>query len=66
MYQVYVIDESAFDSKKLIGEFSNIDNARTRLEKELVKDKDIKYIIEETTGHIDSYGELLTTIIDEN
>jgi len=66
MYQVYVMDEAAFDPKKLVGEFSNIDSARARLEKELTKDKDIKYIIEQTTGHIDSYGELLTTVIEEN
>lgn len=66
MYQVYIIDESAFDSKKLIGEFSNIDSAHTRIEKELAKNKDIKYILEETTGHVDSYGELLTTVIEEN
>lgn len=66
MYQVYVIDESAFDSKKMIGEFSNIDNAHARLEKEFVKDKNTKYIIEQTTGHVDSYGELLATVVEEN
>lgn len=66
MYQLYVIDETAFDSKKLIGEFSNIENARTRLQKEFVKDKDIKYVIEETTGHVDSYGELIANIVEEN
>lgn len=66
MYQVYVIDETAFDPKKLIGEFSDIDNARTRLQKEFTKNKDTKYVIEETTGHVNSYGELLTTVIEEN
>lgn len=66
MYQLYVIDESAFDSKKMVGEFSNIDNAYARLEKEFAKDKDTKYIIEQTTGHVDSYGELLATVIEEN
>lgn len=66
MYQLYIIDESAFDSKKMIGEFSNIDNVRARLEKEFAKDKDTKYIIEETTGHVDSYGELIATVVEEN
>lgn len=66
MYHVYVIDESAFDPKKLVGEFSNIDNARARLEKEFAKNKDIKYVIEQTTGHVNSYGELLATVIEEN
>jgi hypothetical protein len=66
MYQLYIIDESAFDSKKLIGEFSNIDNAYARLEKEFVKDKDTKYILEETSGQVDSYGDLLATVVEEN
>lgn len=66
MYQVYIIDEAAFDPKKLLCEFSDIDNARARLQRELAKDKDIKYIIEETTGHVDSYGELLATVVEEN
>jgi len=66
MYQLYVIDESAFDSKKMIGEFSGIDSTRARLEKEFVKNPETKYIIEQTTGHVDSYGELLTTVVDEN
>jgi len=60
------MDEAAFNPKKLLGEFSDLDNARLRLEKELAKDKDTKYVIEETTGHVDSYGELLTTVIEEN
>ena len=66
MYQLYVIDNSAFDSKKMIGEFGSIDSTRARLEKEFAKDKDTKFIIEQTTGHVDSYGELLATVIDEN
>lgn len=66
MYQVYVIDETAFDPKKLIGEFSDIDIARSRLQKEFAKNEDTKYVIEETTGHVNSYGELLTTVVEEN
>jgi len=66
MYHVYFIDETAFNPKKMIGEFNNIDNAQARVEKELAKNKDIKYVIEETTGHVDSYGELLATVVEEN
>lgn len=66
MYHVYVIDETAFDPKKAIGDFSDLENARARVQRELAKDKDIKYIIEETTGHVDSYGELLATVVEEN
>lgn len=66
MYHIYIIDETAFDPKKLIGDFSNIDNAHARLQKEFAKNKDTKYIIEETTGHVDNYGELVATVIEEN
>lgn len=66
MYHVYVIDETAFDSKKLIGDFSDIDNAHARLQKEIVKNKDVKYVIEETTGHFNSYGDLIATVVEEN
>lgn len=66
MYQLYVLDEAAFDPKKFVGEYSNIDTVRARLEKEFVKDKDTKYVIEQTTGHVDSYGELLVTVVEEN
>lgn len=66
MYQLYVMDETAYESKKMIGEYSSIDSVRARLDKEFAKDKDTKYIIEQTTGHVDSYGELLTTVVEEN
>lgn len=66
MYQLYVIDETAFDPKKLIGDFSNLDNVHARLKKEFEKNQDTKYIIEETTGHVDSYGELIATVVEEN
>lgn len=66
MYHVYVIDEAAFDPKKSIGDFSNLDDARKRLEREFNKNADTKYIIEETTGHVNSYGDLVATVIEEN
>lgn len=66
MYQLYIMDDRAFDPKKLVCEFSSIDNIRARLDKEMAKDSDLKYIIEETTGHVDSYGNLLSTVVEEN
>ena len=66
MYQVYIKVETAFESKKLIGEYSDYDNATEKVEEVLAKDKDIKYIIEETSGHVDSYGNLTANVIDEN
>ena len=66
MYHIYVIDENAFDPKKAIGDFGNLDDARKRLEREFVKNADTKYIIEETTGHVNSYGDLVADVIEEN
>ena len=66
MYQVYIKTPTAFDGRKLIGEFSDIDEAHEKLEQELAKDQDIKYLIEETTGKVDIYGDLIVNVIDEN
>lgn len=66
MYHVYIIDETAFDPKKSIGDFSDIENARARLQREFAKNEDVKYVIEQTTGHVDSYGELIATVVEEN
>ncbi len=66
MYHVYIIKETAFGSKKKVGEYKELAKARERVEGEITKNKDVKYIIEETTGHVDSYGELISTIIEEN
>jgi hypothetical protein len=66
MYQLYIKKETGFETKKLIAEFKDSDSAYVRIETELAKDKDLKYILEETTGHVDSYGDLLATVVDEN
>jgi len=66
MYQLYSIDEAAFNPKKLMTEFKDYDKATERIGKELAKNKDFKYILEETTGHVNSYGDLLATVVEEN
>lgn len=66
MYQVYVIDEEAFDPKKMVGEYSNIDKAYAKVDNILKKDSEAKYIIEETSGFVDNYGELIATVVDSN
>ena len=66
MYQVYIKKEKGFMSKDLIGEFNDIEKAYEKVSNELEKNKDIKYIIEETTGHVNIYGDLEITIIEEN
>jgi len=66
MYQLYFKTDSGFDPKKLIGEFSDLEDVYEKLNAELAKDKDIKYIIEETTGCVDSYGELIANVVEKN
>lgn len=66
MYHLYAKKETGFDSKKLLIENRDIDKIYTRIEAETAKNEDFKYIIEETTGQVDSYGELLSDVIEEN
>jgi hypothetical protein len=66
MYQIYAKTESGFDNKKLIAEYSSIEKVRERVDAELNKNPELKYIIEETTGRVDIYGELIANVVEEN
>ena len=66
MYQVYIKTKSSYEGRKLIGKFKEYDEAWEKIEEELSKDKDIKYVIEETTGSVDIYGELIVDVVEEN
>ncbi len=66
MYQVYIKKDTGFDPKHLIGEFKDFDKASEKIQNELAKNKDLKYVIEETTGRVDNYGELIATVVEEN
>lgn len=66
MYHVYIKKPSSFDPKNLIGEYKELDEARERIQKEIAKNPEVKYVIEQTTGHVDSYGELLATVVEKN
>lgn len=67
MYHVYFKEESSgVNSRKLIGEYKDIDDAYAKIDSELAKDSNIKYVIEETTGHVNNYGDLIADIIEEN
>jgi hypothetical protein len=66
MYYVYIKENTGFDSRKLIGEFPNVDDAYDKVDAELARNEDIKYVIEEASGYFDSYGELIKTVVEEN
>ena len=62
MYNVYTKRQGQYDPD-LAGEYSNINDA-IKLANELKeKNPDISYTIEETTGHFNSYGEPLSTVV---
>lgn len=62
MYNVYVKKQGAYNPD-LMGEFSDINDAIKLANDLKEKDKTISYTIEEVTGHFDSYGEPLSSIV---
>ena len=65
MYHVY-IKEQGLGSRKLIGEYKDLDDAYGRVDDEIAKNKDVKYVIEESTGHVNNYGDLIVNVVEEN
>lgn len=66
MYHVYTKKEDGFGRKTLMAKFQDLDKAYDAVDAELDKDPNFKYVIEETTGHVNNYGELIATVIYEN
>ncbi len=66
MYHLFEKENNAFKNRVHIKDFEDLDDAYDFVDKKLAQDKDFKYIIEETTGFVDSYGELIRTTIEEN
>lgn len=62
MYNVYVKKQGSYNSD-LVGEYSNINDAIKLATDLKAQDETITYTIEETTGHFDSYGEPLSTVV---
>ena len=66
MYQVYIKDANSYTGRELIGEYEDVDDAFDKAEEEVAKDASIKYVIEKTSGNVNSYGELEVSVIAEN
>ncbi|MBO5948131.1 hypothetical protein J6Q66_04785 [bacterium] len=64
MYQLYVQKQNAF-SRDLICESADFEEVQEKALKMKEKDETIKYTIEETLGGFNSYGDLLTEVIEE-
>lgn len=62
MYNVFVKKQNSY-STDLMGEFANINDAIKLANDLKEKDGSISYTIEETSGHFDSYGEPISTVV---
>ena len=62
MYNVFVKKQGQYNPD-LVGEFSNINDAVNLATSLKEKDSTISYTIEETSGHFDSYGEPISTVV---
>ena len=66
MYHVYTENDYSEFSKTLVGEFTDLEEAMEKARKSIENKPDLRYIVEETDGHVNNYGELITTVIAES
>ena len=68
LYELIVkkLDIEQVSEETLIKDFKDLEEAFECAEKAIEGKEDLKYIIEETTGHVDSYGELLVDVVAES
>ena len=66
MYHVYTEKDYSEFSKTLIGESTDLEEAMEAARKKIENRPDLRYIVEETDGHVNNYGELITTVIAES
>ena len=66
MYSVYTEKNHSQITKTLVGEFKDYDEAMDCAEASVEGKPELRYIVEETDGHFNSYGELVTTIVAES
>ena len=66
MFQVYTSTDKSELSKNLIGEFKEWDDAMDCAEQAIEVKKGIRYIVEETNGTVNSYGEQIASVVAES
>ena len=66
MFHVYTQQKGAELTKTLIKDFKDLEEAFECAEKAIEGKPELKYIIEETSGHFNIYGELLTDVVAES
>ena len=66
MFQVYTAKDKSELSKNLVGEFKDYDEAMDFAEKSIEGKEGLRYIVEETNGCVNSYGDLISTVVAES
>ena len=66
MFHVYTEKDHSSWTKTQIGEFTDEDEAIEFAKKAIEGKPNLRYIVEETQGNFNSYGELVTIVIDES
>ncbi len=66
MFQVYTAKDKSELSKNLVGEFKDYDEAMDFAEKSIEGKEGLRYIVEETNGCVNSYGDLIATVVAES
>lgn len=66
MYNVYTEKKGTAFSKTLVGEFEDFEEAMDSAEKAIEGKAELKYIVESTSGHFNSYGDLLVEVVAES
>ncbi len=66
MYHVYTERDYSEFSRTLIGEYTDLDEAKAVAQKAITEDPELNYIIFETDGHVNNYGDLITTVVAQS
>ena len=66
MFQVYTSTDKSELSKNLIREVKEWDDAMDCAEQAIEGKKGIRYIVEETNGTVNSYGEQIASVVAES
>lgn len=65
MYHIYTIKNRSEFSKTLVAETKDYNEALQKAEKAIEGKEGYNYIVEETDGSMNSYGELIATVVAE-
>ena len=65
MYHIYTLKNHSEFSKTLVAETKDYDTALQKAEKAIEGKDGYNFVIEETDGSMNSYGELIATVVAE-